>query len=418
MKRRRNCSGRLKMLGLAGMANLCGSHLRQVSGFQRPLTAKQRSFFPHRTTSDVSVCKPFGRSQVWSPQLVLTTRRSSPTALRATAFNAPLSTSTAIGNMYMVLLALQFAFQPIVTRSFASKSLIKGTYVFSLDVMRALICLTTLWLTGSWAAATAGWNWQDAAMAAGLPSMLYVAQNYFALQAYQNLSPITFNVLNQTKTLSAALWCFLLLGQRLDIHQVGALGVLLLAALVMEKIVPLPFARYNRNDTTNKSTDDNNKSDNSAPIAGDPWIAGIVPVLLASLLSGLAGALAQRALQARQRNSLLFSLELASCSILTSTVTLGILPTPNNRRLTKEGWWKGWTAWTWAPLILQAVGGVLVGLVTKYAGSVRKGFCLIQGMFLSGLLQNWFDKEGSNRVRLEQWVGGVLAALSFWMYTQ
>eukprot|EP00977_Amphora_coffeiformis_P003884 scaffold769_cov168-Amphora_coffeaeformis.AAC.4 len=103
---------------------------------------------------------------------------------------------------------------------------------------------------------------------------------------------------------------------------------------------------------------------------------------------------------------------------MTSTLTLGILPTPDHRRLVKQGWWQGWTRWTWIPLILQATGGVLVGLVTKYAGSVRKGFCLIQGMFLSGILQNWLDKDGSNHVRVEQWIGGILAALSFWMYTQ
>jgi UDP-sugar transporter A1/2/3 len=318
------------------------------------------------------------------------------------------------GNAYMALLAVQFACQPLVTQAYASKSMIKSTYVFLLDLMRALICASSLVLTHSWATATVGWNWQDAAMAAGLPSILYVAQNYCTLQAYQHLPPITFNVLNQTKTLSAALWCFLILGQTLSVLQTGALGILLVAALVMEKILPLPFLPK-----ASASSDPLGKEEEEE--RQTRWISGVVPVLLSSLLSGLAGALAQKTLQGRQRNSLLFSMELAVCSSLTSATALVLLPTPDHRRLIKEGWWKGWTARTWIPLVLQASGGVLVGLVTKYAGSVRKGFCLILGMFLSGLLQNWYhaQKGGTDgRVRVEQWCGGLLAALSFWMYAQ
>jgi len=354
--------------------------------------------------------QPWHDHRQWRPKPSLVVLYSAPT----------LPTTALAGNSYMVALALQFAFQPVVTKAYASKSLIKGTYVFLLDFIRAAICVVTLLLTNDWTSATAGWNWREAAMAAGIPSMLYVAQNYFSLQAYQNLSPITFNVLNQTKTLSAALWCFLLLGQRMDTHQVGALGILLLAALVMQNMIPMSFLRRNT-EKVMPSESAAFSTETTAPPAVksvDPWLGGIVPVLLASLLSGLAGALAQGALQQRQRNSLLFSLELATCSLVTSALTLGILPTPDHRRLVKQGWWQGWTPRTWIPLILQASGGVLVGLVTKYAGSVRKGFCLILGMFLSGILQNWLDKDGSNQVRVEQWVGGILAALSFWLYTQ
>eukprot|EP00977_Amphora_coffeiformis_P003883 scaffold769_cov168-Amphora_coffeaeformis.AAC.3 len=215
------------------------------------------------------------------------------------AASAPLLTTTnLVGNSYMVLLALQFAFQPIVTKAYASKSLIKGTYVFLLDFMRAAICILTLVSTKSWTSATAGWSWREAAMAAGVPSMLYVAQNYFALQAYQNLSAITFNVLNQTKTLSAALWCFLLLGQSLDIHQVGALGILLLAALVMENMIPIPLLRRDTEEVKRLEApvSSTEKTVPSTVKPHDHLLGGVVPVLLASLLSGLAGALAQGAL--------------------------------------------------------------------------------------------------------------------------
>ena len=50
-------------------------------------------------------------------------------------------------------------------------------------------------------------------------------------------------------------------------------------------------------------------------------------------------------------------------------------------------------------------------LVTKHAGSVRKGFALIFGLLLSGLIQ-----AGSAGVTPEQVVGGVIAAVSLWLH--
>lgn len=55
----------------------------------------------------------------------------------------------------------------------------------------------------------------------------------------------------------------------------------------------------------------------------------------------------------------------------------------------------------------------MVGLVTKYAGSVRKGFALIFGMFLSGVVQAFVTAEG---VSMEQCVGGILAGTSLWIH--
>jgi UDP-sugar transporter A1/2/3 len=66
-----------------------------------------------------------------------------------------------------------------------------------------------------------------------------------------------------------------------------------------------------------------------------------------------------------------------------------------------------------------------VGLVTKYAGSVRKGFALIFGMLFTGFIQSIMsdvdsdsDNSDSNSVAVskEQIVGGLIAAMSLWMH--
>ncbi len=185
--------------------------------------------------------------------------------------------------------------------------------------------------------------------------------------AYQNLPPFTFNVLNQTKTLSAALCCYFVIGKPQSKFQVVALLLLLLSALVIERVIPIT----NKPDTRHYSKEQ--LFDRKTYL-----LSGVVPVLLASFLSGLAGALSQRSVQS-----------------------------------TEKGFFHGWTPTTIIPVLTKALGGVVVGLVTKHAGAVRKGFALIFGLLLSGILQS-----KGERVTSEQVAGGILAAISLWMHSR
>jgi UDP-sugar transporter A1/2/3 len=228
---------------------------------------------------------------------------------------------------------------------------------------------------------------------AGIPAGLYAIQNLAALLAYQNLDALTFNVLNQTKTLSAALCCYLVMGRRQSRLQVVALFLLLLSALVMERMVTLDWFFG---------------QEQIMDIAWEPRHVshGVIPILVASFISGLAGALSQKNLQTQGRNPFLFSMELCAASF--GILLLSLLASPDGQRILQHGFWEDWNVSTIIPIVTNAAGGIVVGLVTKYAGSVRKGFALIFGIFISGVFQNKVSKE--------QWIGGVLAALSLWMH--
>ena len=245
-------------------------------------------------------------------------------------------------------------------------------------------------------------NWLSVA---GVPAGLYAIQNLAALKAYQNLDALTFNVLNQTKTLSAALCCYIVMGKRQSTLQIGALILLLVSALVMEGILPIPGLA----------------SDTLAtwPIEGREWNAqhlvnGVFPILLASFISGLAGAISQKYLQKAGggRNAYLFSMELCVASVFILTSSLAV--SPDGKQLLEKGFWEGWTPLTFIPIISNSVGGIIVGLVTKYAGSVRKGFALIFGILLSGIAQAIWQPE--TRIKPEQIVGGLLAGISLYLH--
>ena len=66
------------------------------------------------------------------------------------------------------------------------------------------------------------------------------------------------------------------------------------------------------------------------------------------------------------------------------------------------------------PIVTNAVGGIIVGIVTKLAGSVRKGFALIFGMLMTGVIQS--TVEGGGAVSKEQIIGGLIATASLWLH--
>ena len=48
----------------------------------------------------------------------------------------------------------------------------------------------------------------------------------------------------------------------------------------------------------------------------------------------------------------------------------------------------GWTASAFIPVVSQALGGIIVGLVTKRLGGISKGFAIVGGLVLTGALQS------------------------------
>lgn len=57
------------------------------------------------------------------------------------------------------------------------------------------------------------------------------------------------------------------------------------------------------------------------------------------------------------------------------------------RKMLSEGLMVGWDRGTVIPVLIQAMGGLCVGQVTKYAGGVKKGFAVVSGILLTTVLQ-------------------------------
>ncbi|CAJ1968284.1 unnamed protein product [Cylindrotheca closterium] len=304
----------------------------------------------------------------------------------------------------MCLLSVQFGLQPTLTKTFTPDGVCRSTVVLVQEGLKFCFAYIMLRISGAKQSAVVGWTPNQWIRVAFLPAALYALQNMAALQAYQHLDSLTFNVLNQTKTLSAAMCCYLVMGKRQSFMQIFSLILLLLSALTMEGLVPLESLMFRSSNVSTSQVDWNSTH----------WSNGVAPILLASFISGLSGALSQRNLQSSGggRNPYLFSMELCSASIL--ILGSSLVFSNDGKRVTEDGFWAGWVPQLWIPITTNAIGGIIVGLVTKYAGSVRKGFALIFGIFLSGVVQAMLDQ--SHGVSREQVAGGVLAGVSLWIH--
>lgn len=154
---------------------------------------------------------------------------------------------------------------------------------------------------------------------------------------------------------------------------------------------------------------------------------GVAMVIGASMLSGFSSALTQRALVgARPRHPLFFSAELALYGIV--FLVANACFSRDGFKLLTGGFFTGWTPYTLIPVFtnvwpyrivflinsLQALGGLIVGFVTKYAGGVLKGFALIAGIILTGFVQWAFEGKplGANT-----WIAVVLVSVSIYLHS-
>lgn len=346
-------------------------------------------------------------------------------------------TPTAI--VCMSLLAVQFGIQPILVRRYTPQTIVRSSVVLVQEVVKFVIA-GAIYFSGTKKATREkdfdGWSVKTWITLAGLPAFLYTIQNVAALMAYQNLEALTFNVLNQTKILSAALSCYFVMGKRQSKMQVVSLCTLIISTLVIEQILhpsALTSLMSMRGGALRGMAGTFTSLGSIANSAGRRVTHGIIPILVASLISGMAGALTQKNLQGSQggtslwtkkvsekssppvsrppRNAYLFSMEMNVASVILLLASL-LLRSDGRTILRSRTFFSNWTPETFIPVITNSIGGILVGLVTKHAGSVRKGFALIFGLLLSGIFQ-----AGGAGIRAHQIVGGLLAASSLWMHT-
>ncbi|KAK9678613.1 hypothetical protein RND81_11G223000 [Saponaria officinalis] len=272
--------------------------------------------------------------------------------------------------LYSALLTLQYGAQPLISKRFIRREVIVTSSVLACEVAKVICAFFVLTVNGSVAKVFKDWSIVSALTFSGLPAAIYALQNSLLQISYKNLDSLTFSMLNQTKLLFTAFFGFVILRQKQSIQQIGALFLLIVAAVLL---------------SIGEGTRKGSKSKDPEEVL----FYGIIPVLIASVLSGLASALCQWASQVKKHSSYLMTMEM---SFFGSVCLLASLSkSPDGDAMRSHGFFHGWTFLTLIPVIANALGGILVGLVTTYAGGVRKGFVIVSALLVTALLQFIFD---------------------------
>lgn len=183
-----------------------------------------------------------------------------------------------------------------------------------------------------------------------IPSSLYALQNNLLYVALSNLEAATFQVTYQMKILSTAIFSIVLLGRSLNQGKWLALILLMIGVTMVQS-----------------------QSVSSAPppladgAVQSPWI-GLLAVVTSCVSSGFAGCYFEKILKTSETSMWVRNIQLGISGAFFSL--LGML-VYDMEPLRQGGMLQGYDWLTWVVVANQALGGLLVAIVVKYAGMYR-----------------------------------------------
>ncbi|KAG7514758.1 UDP-N-acetylglucosamine transporter [Solea senegalensis] len=205
-----------------------------------------------------------------------------------------------------------------------------------------------------------------------IPSGIYTLQNNLLYVALSNLDAATYQVTYQLKILTTALFSVSMLGRRLGIYQ--WLSLLILMAGVAFVQWPSDSAAAVKKETE---------------AAGSQFI-GVVAVLVACCSSGFAGVYFEKILKESKQSVWIRNIQLGLFGLIFGL--FGMLAY-DGERVKESGMLQGYTTVTWIVVLLQALGGLVIAAVIKYADNILKGFATSLSIILSTVISYFWLQD-------------------------
>ncbi|KAG0366359.1 nucleotide-sugar transporter-domain-containing protein [Gamsiella multidivaricata] len=260
-----------------------------------------------------------------------------------------------------------------------------------------------------------------------VPSGLYALQNNLLYVALSNLEAATFQVTYQMKILSTAVFSVAMLNRRLTRQKWFALCLLMVGVtlvqlqnvgtakstvevetkdeLVSEDEVLDAAVSENVAEATNQLN--GGAEEESGPIQ-NPFI-GLLAVLTSCVSSGFAGCYFEKILKGAEADMWVRNIQLGISGALFSFLAMFY----DRQKIYEGGFLQGYTLMTWLVVANQALGGLLVAIVVKYADNILKGFATSLSIIISGIISVYFfDFEPSIQFQ----IGTLIVILSTYIY--
>ncbi len=236
-----------------------------------------------------------------------------------------------------------------------------------------------------------------------LPAVLYFIQNNLLYFAVSRLDTAVFQVTYQLKILTTAIFSIFLLKRSLNKKQWLALFVLIPGVALVQLSA--------QHDNSVSSSLGNHALDNASnKINLLRHFNGLFAVIAACITSGFAGVYFEKVLKGKGGSMWSRNLQLSSASVIIGIVSIF---TSHYQEVSTHGAFIGFGVSTWITIMLQALGGLVVAAVVKYADNIVKAFATSVSILLSSVLSFFlFDWHPT-----VQWIlGAILVFCAVYMY--
>lgn len=257
---------------------------------------------------------------------------------------------------------------------------LSSTAVVCAEIMKLITCVLIIWYQQNWSVdgLVAQLN-EDIVqkpvetLKLLIPSGLYTLQNNLLFVALSNLDAATYQVTYQLKILTTALFSVLMLGRQLN----GMKWVSLLILMAGVSLVQWPKG------------DDGSKSEAETKSANEKFI-GLMAVLIACFSSGFAGVYFEKLLKGSSTGVWMRNIQLGFFGTIIGYISVY---TYDFEKVSDKGFFQGYNNIVWTVISLQALGGLVIAAVIKYADNILKGFATSISIILSSIVSYFFLQD-------------------------
>ncbi|KIW02381.1 uncharacterized protein PV09_06202 [Verruconis gallopava] len=234
-----------------------------------------------------------------------------------------------------------------------------------------------------------------------IPAALYTLQNSLQYIAVSNLDAATFQVTYQLKILTTALFSVMMLNRTLSTKKWVSLVLLMVGVAIVQ--IPVDDGRDGKKVARDLS--DGHAEMNRA--------AGLMAVVIACAISGLAGVYFEKVLKDSKQVTLWVRNVQLSFYSLFPAFFIGVV-VKDGAAISRDGFFVGYNWVVWTAITFQAVGGLLVALVVNYADNIAKNFATSISIIISFLVSVWlFDFS----ITLNFLLGMVVVLYATYLYS-
>jgi UDP-galactose transporter len=249
-----------------------------------------------------------------------------------------------------------------------------------------------------------------------VPALLYTVQNSLQYIAVSNLDAATFQVTYQLKILTTALFSVTMLGRSLSLRKWLALVLLMAGVAIvqipttahpaadakpkgvhshhlmsrgtesLQKLASLAVTQLTRRSATYEGIEEDVAKQHHQLNSS----IGLTAVIVACLLSGLAGVYFEKVLKDTGSGASVWirNVQLSFYSLFPA-LFIGVI-FKDGSQIATHGFFAGYNWVVWTAVVFQAWGGLVVALVVNYADNIAKNFATSISIIISALVSVYF----------------------------